>query len=413
MGVDGEPRADWAEIDIRVGHAFRPATPIDQRALFAGRTAQIREVLDCIGQSGQHAIIFGERGVGKTSLANVLHEFLQPIGNHWLVVKTNCDSADDFTSTWRKVFAEVDLMREMPGTGLKGAVQREPFSAQDLLGDRVRPNDIRRVLARLGVHAIVILDEFDRLAGETVPLLADTVKTLSDTATPATLILVGVADSVDELVIEHASIERAIVQIRMPRMSPNELVEIVLRGLGSVGMTIELHALELVASLSQGLPHYTHLLGLHAARHAIDSRRLQVSREDVRKAISSAVQRAQESIQFAYHTATMSPRPDNLYKQVLLACALAPTDERGYFAAADVRAPMSAIKRRRYEISAFSQHLNNFCDPGRGAILQKTGTRRRYRFRFSNPLMQPYVIMRGLDSRMISEKTVQELGKAI
>jgi hypothetical protein len=195
-------------------------------------------------------------------------------------------------------------------------------------------------------------------------------------------------------------------------MSPGELTQIVLRGLGTVQMTIEADALELIASLSQGLPHYTHLLGLHAARHAIDSRRLQVKRQEVRKAISSAVEHAQESIQFAYHTATMSPRPDNLYKQALLACALAPTDERGCFAAADVRAPMSVIMKRRYEISAFSQHLNNFCDPARGAILQRTGTRRRYRFRFSNPLMQPYVVMRGLDSRVIDERTVQESGKA-
>ena len=408
-----EDHIDWQEIDIRVGQAFRLAAPIDQRALFAGRTEQVRQVVDCIGQPGQHAVIYGERGVGKTSLANVLHEFLQPVGNHWLVVRTNCDSADDFSSTWRKVLAEIDLRRETAGTGLRPASQTQDVQASELLPEPIRPNDIRRLLIRLDAHAIIILDEFDRLPREAVPLVADTIKTLSDTATPATLILVGVADSVDELVIEHASIERAIVQVRMPRMSADELVEIVLRGLGSVEMAIERPALELVASLSQGLPHYTHLLGLHAARQAIDMRRPQVTRDDVRAAISSAVHRAQESIQFAHHTATLSPRPDNLYKQVLLACALAPSDERGFFAAADVRTPMAAIMKRRYEISAFSQHLNNFCDPSRGAILQRTGTRRRYRFRFSNPLMQPYVIMRGLDSNLIDEATLQSFGASV
>jgi hypothetical protein len=45
-----------------------------------------------------------------------------------------------------------------------------------------------------------------------------TIKTLSDNASSikTTLILVGVADSVDELIGEHQSIERAIKQVPMP-----------------------------------------------------------------------------------------------------------------------------------------------------------------------------------------------------
>jgi hypothetical protein len=97
----------------------------------------------------------------------------------------------------------------------------------------------------------------------------------------------------------------------------------------------------------------------------------------------------------------MSPRRENLYAQVLLACALARCDDLGYFAAADVRKPMSRIMGRSYEIPAFSRHLNDFCEATRGPILTKIGTRRRFRFRFITPLMQPYVIMKGLGSGLI------------
>jgi hypothetical protein len=38
------------------------------------------------------------------------------------------------------------------------------------------------------------------------------IKVLSDNSVPATLVLVGVADSVDALIVEHQSIERALVQ---------------------------------------------------------------------------------------------------------------------------------------------------------------------------------------------------------
>ena len=38
----------------------------------------MRRLIDAANQSGQRAIVYGERGVGKTSLANVLSDFLQP-----------------------------------------------------------------------------------------------------------------------------------------------------------------------------------------------------------------------------------------------------------------------------------------------------------------------------------------------
>lgn len=80
----------------------------------------------------------------------------------------------------------------------------------------------------------------------------------------------------------------------------------------------------------------------------------------------------------------------------MLACSLAPVDDLGYFAASDVRAPLTAIMKRRYDIPAFARHLNALCQRERGPVLQKKGFARRFRFRFINPLLQPYVLMRGL-----------------
>jgi len=62
----------WERIAIDAGQVFTPAAPIDAESLFAGRNTQIRQVVDAVIQKGQHAIIFGERGVGKTSLANII-----------------------------------------------------------------------------------------------------------------------------------------------------------------------------------------------------------------------------------------------------------------------------------------------------------------------------------------------------
>lgn len=190
-------------------------------------------------------------------------------------------------------------------------------------------------------------------------------------------------------------------------MSPEELHEIVRKGLSLVRMSIAQEALDYMARLSQGLPHFMHLVGLVAALKAVDTGGTLIQMRHVEGAIANAIEQAQQSIREAHHRATMSPRKENLYAQVLLACALANTDDLGYFAAADVRDPMSRIMKRRYEIPAFSRHLNDFCENIRGPVLQKIGTRRRFRFRFLNPLMQPFVIMHGLSSRLIDRQFLE------
>ncbi len=55
---------------------FTPGPPIDEVAHFAGRKATIQRLQDIAIEKVRHAIIFGERGVGKTSLANIFHKDL-------------------------------------------------------------------------------------------------------------------------------------------------------------------------------------------------------------------------------------------------------------------------------------------------------------------------------------------------
>ena len=173
-------------------------------------------------------------------------------------------------------------------------------------------------------------------------------------------------------------------------------------------MTINEDAKRRIEHLSQGLPHYAHLLALHSAQAAATEGRLNIQTEDTQRAVEKALQQAQESVARDYHRGTMSPR-ENLYKQVLLACALAETDSLGFFSAADVAVPMGAIMGRPFDILAFAQHLYTFCERSRGPVLQRTGVTGSYRFRFKNPLMLPYVIMNGLKSGLITEAQVNTL----
>jgi len=396
---------------FQCSRVFSPATPINTRDLFAGRTEQIRLVGAAVHTRGQHAIIFGERGVGKTSLANFLKALLAD--EETVVVKINCHQDDTFAKLWRSALSEIALLDEAHGMGFLPRKQSRSRSPAEYLDDKASPDDIRRILQYVGRSndTVIIFDEFDRLPGSRVQrIFADTIKNLSDNAISATLVIVGVANDVSGLIKEHASVDRSLVQIKMPRMRPDELTEILGKAMEELGMVMEDEATELLILLSQGLPHYTHLLGQEATLTALADSRKTVTIADAKAGIQSALNKTQQSVLDAYQQATSAQRKGTLFREVLLACALAQVDEQGHFISAAVREPLSTIMKRSYDIPGFSQHLDKFCsDASRGPVLEKAGTSRRFRFRFTNPLLQPYVIMRGLADGLLEGELLELL----
>ncbi|MDQ6810341.1 MAG: ATP-binding protein [Actinomycetota bacterium] len=381
----------------RVGDAFTPGAPIDELALFAGRWAQITEVVDAINQRGQHGVLYGERGVGKTSLANILsqvfinHETRKPLWS----VKVNCNTTDDYGSVWRNIFREMDRSEDYE--------RQWSESPPD-------PEDMRYLLQRLEERLLIVIDELDRLEDDlAISQIADTIKTLSDHSVDVTLVLVGVADAIDDLIGDHASVERALTQVRMPRMSQAELIEVLDKGLDRAELSMTDEAKARIARLSEGLPFYTHTLALHAGQRTVVDDRDEISTVDVERAVGDAVGKAKHSITSAYQKAVRSPRKESQFAEVLLACALAPKDELGYFSASAVRQPLSRIMGKNREITAFARNLNKLADASRGRVLQKTGQPRRFFYRFANPLLQPFVILSGLANGLIREDLLTEL----
>lgn len=398
---------------VEAATVFTPNAPVNRKDLFAGRTAQVQNLLNAIFQRGQHAIIYGERGVGKTSLANIISDWMPALEKYnYQIVKFNCAANSTFNAIWHGIMRELSVVRTNVPLGFSATSDdRKGTRLDQLLSDEVSSEDVRFALQAIGSSVIIVIDEFDRVKDESVSsLLADTIKSLSDHSVEATLVVIGVADSIDDLIAEHRSIERAIIQIHMPRMSQDELLQIIDTGLARIGMEINGEARTRIAALSQGLPFHTHALSLYAVRAAIEDDRLRIEVRDVEAAIKEAVTCAQQTIVSAYQQAVSSPH-QNLYKEILLSAALAETDDLGYFAAGDLRHPLAKITGKDYGIDRFMKHLNEFCSDTRGHVLEKIGQPRSFRFRFKDSMMEPFVIMKGINDGLISEENVLELEK--
>ncbi|HEY6231754.1 MAG TPA: hypothetical protein VIW64_10845, partial [Pyrinomonadaceae bacterium] len=265
------------QLSIAAAKVFQPRAPISTREFFAGRWEQLTTVVDAVAQTGLHIVVFGERGVGKTSLANVVEPLLYVMEETLhgkppeprICVKVNIHQGDGFANAWGRVFDEIAWHEDQSVIGLLSTPTEKQVTLKQALqlSDYPTIDEVRRTL-RLLPRSVVIFDEFDRGSTDLKTAFTDFIKALSDYAVDTTIILVGVSETIDQLIRDHASIVRALVQIQLPRMNERELMEILDKASTALKIQFTPNASALIVRMSQGLPHYTHLIGLHATRQA-------------------------------------------------------------------------------------------------------------------------------------------------
>jgi Cdc6-like AAA superfamily ATPase len=382
---------------------FTPASPIITRDLFFGRVEQLNRVIDTINEKGQHAVLYGERGVGKTSLANIINESLKGI----LTAKVTCNRTENFTNIWKKMFKRVSFIAKSPGTGFT-AVESEKTVQLDLFlpkEEEVDSTDILAIFENLTNPVLFIFDEFDSVKdSKTQVRFADTIKALSDNAPHVTLLIVGIAESINELIGDHPSIERCIKQIKLPRMSSIELSEIIDKGLARLEMQIDPLVRRDMIDFSEGFPHYTHLLTKFTANTALQLGTLEINRNHFDLAIEETLENVRESIRESYQRAVITTRKEAMFDDVLSACALAKEDEHGTFRATDLEKPLYKVTGRHLNLQAYIYHLGKLCQDERGGILQKIGFEKQHRYRFANPLLKAFVRIKLYQSGKLSRE---------
>src|SRR5258708_15273800 len=157
--------ASILDLTLRIEHTFRPSAPIDKYALFSGRVKQLKKIGSAISQPGQHAIVFGERGVGKTSLTNVISDIYSEISSESVrYARVNCDSGDEFDNIWRKIFRQLYFVAEKRHIGFQQETEKIAVDMSQLFPPDVNisPDDIRYAFQRIGGQNTVVIDEIDR-----------------------------------------------------------------------------------------------------------------------------------------------------------------------------------------------------------------------------------------------------------
>lgn len=368
--------------------AFSPSSPIKKTDFFFGRIEQLSNVCDAINEQGQHAILFGERGVGKTSLANKMTESFT---NLFPVIVT-CNRKDTFNNIWTQALGKVQYSKTTKGIGFK-PTDIEQFVN---LGAYIDPksenlqSDIINLLNNYKKYTFLfIFDEFDNIINDrTREDFADLIKSFSDNVTNSTIVLVGIADDIETLIGNHQSLERCLKQVKMPRMSKKECEEIIDNGLALLDIKISPKVKEKIIEFASGFPHYVHLLCKYGAQEIIENNKYEFSQGYLNIAIKKGIDNTNEQLKASYRKAIVGTKK---WQDIIFACTQSPIDTYNCINKMDIIKNYNIISSSNVSGGTISYNLKQFCSADRGNVLTKIGSGINTRYRFTNPMMRAFV----------------------
>ena len=287
--ISGRGGDRFSVVRSKLRHAFTPSQPVADRRLFAGREDVMKTVIRSIEDQRLHVVLYGERGIGKTSLMHILTQAASDA--RYIVVYTSCGANSNFDETFRAAAAEIPLLFHS-GVSPTAAEAEKGSSLADLLpNEPLTPRKFGDLCAKLtGTRVLIILDEFDRAeTGSFRRDVAELIKNLSDRLGRVQLVLAGVAADLTELVEHIPSIRRNIFAMRVPKMSEAEILQIVANGEREADLKFDTQAGAFVVEVARGSPYIANLICHHAGHAALDAGRGTVIAADVASAVDRAI----------------------------------------------------------------------------------------------------------------------------
>ncbi|WP_247886974.1 ATP-binding protein [Azospirillum sp. SYSU D00513] len=382
------------ELNGLLREAFTPTRPKQAlNSLFIGRTDTIRRVISAIEEERAHVILFGDRGRGKTSVANAIEKIAGEAG--YLSLKLTCSAELTFEDIFRHFLKKIPSTYYRSGLDNPYASRRSFTSFNELLPEGTfSVTELNEVLSGIhATHVLLILDEYDRVTDEDFRnKLAELFKNLTDSSIPVTLLVVGVAENLDQLLGKHPSIQRSLVPVHLPLMTDQEIGRLLQAGADNAGISFAPDVVQRICEFVRGLPYYAQLLGLHAARSAVSRGGRVVEREDLAYAVARCLQEAERGIVDSYARALAAERRAEL-EDLLLAAALCPADAYGTFNPTDLAGSVGEPSSEVFGI------LERLTREDHGGVLEAVVEPGRTRYRFRNQMMRQYVLMRQAQER--------------
>ncbi|WPZ32243.1 ATP-binding protein [Thalassobaculum sp. OXR-137] len=382
-----------------------------------GRSVNLREIDRAFGAGGRHIFIYGDRGIGKTSLAQTAafqHQSseIEPP----LVACYKEASFSDLMATalqrcvQHTVFNGSKRDQETLSVGpsfLKYTVQR--VSDNNLELGVVSVNDalsafkylIEKQIVR---EPVIVFDEFNQIADDAVKLnMANIIQQTSVQGVGVKFVFCGIGQSLDDLIGTHKSAERYLKTIRLEKINHSARHEIIQTAFAAAGLEIDREFVIRLGIISDGYPHYIHLATEYILWAMFDdSETVSFCTSDhFKKGIYDSVRNAETSSRLTYDRATKKYMDD--YQEVLWAFADTPVLERQiqevYGSSYDY--VMKTRKKEKLSLDRFRSRVSMLVKDRHDRILSSNGSGW---YKFTDNVVRGFVRMKAEEAGVQLEK---------
>lgn len=390
-GFGHSPNMARAMLALR--DALGASQPVISREQFSGRQDALSQLILAIEQQRVHVVIYGERGIGKTSLAHVFADTAREA--RYLVLYGSCGTDGRFDDIFRTFASKIPMLYHRSVLPTTVEVEAGKHFDSLLPEGGFGPREVSDLFADVvGTRVILILDEYDRVPDANFRRdVAELIKNLSDRAARVQLVLTGVASNLDELIGFAPSIRRNVVGLPMRPLTPIEVKAVLSLGEDATGLHFSDEVIAMIATMASGSPYLVRLLGHQAGLAALKQNRTQVDESHARAAVETVL---------TNWNATLPRRVQGILSRhdaqaewpVLVAAAQAGTHSDGWFGVEDIRAELGEATPR----SEIEHSLAKFARPGE--LLETDELHGEERFRYRYPGIASLLLMSAALARL-------------
>ena len=310
-----------------------PSSPIQSYENLHGRHGQLDQIEQALYSPGRHIFIYGDRGVGKTSLAQTA-AFAHQSADNLPIIKSGTSDTTFFAlirSIAQSIIQSPTLQKIT--TTQKARVQASllSYEYQKTIeqGSVPEVKDLNTAIALIKYLAeyysestIVLIDEFDLIRSSVERThFADFIKQLGDHKVKIKFIFCGIGESLDQLLESHGSCYRYLASILLSPLNYTARFEIMDTAANALSLEIGEPYRYRIAAISDGFPHYIHLVCEKLLWNMFndDDCPDRITPEHYQSAIQSSVEGIELQLKKAYDKATIKKHDD--YHEVLWAAA--------------------------------------------------------------------------------------------
>ncbi len=343
MAIRGVTDEDLKRI---LSENLTPSDSIKTPERLFGRERTLTTIDRAFSSPGRQIFVYGDRGVGKTSLALTTAYMHTGIEN--MPIYVMCGKTNDFGQTIQAIgqaLIPVEQRMEkvasgggfnftlpggMGGIGLSdGTMGTSNIAAPQSLNEAL--DIVRYVAAKRKNTTIIIVDEMERIDSSTErEKFAEFIRNIPELNADVRFIFCGIMHDVTELLQSHASAGRILETIELKRLNYSDLWKILTVVAEKLNVDVQEEALIRIGQVSDGFPHYVHLIGECLFWSMFDDPE-EVKKsgpEHFKTAVNGALQRTEAALRAAYEKATHKTRNTADYEEALWALADSTSDKR-------------------------------------------------------------------------------------